>query len=83
MELSTCALFLPRLFYITGHQLSRADAEAALSSSRSLFRLPEEQKRLLPARTDGGFVRGFIGVGGESGHPTLYEAKVGCISPNP
>ena len=64
------------LFYITGHGLSALEAEEALDSSRSLFLLPDEEKKSLPSCTDSGFIRGFIGVGGESGSPTLFEAKV-------
>ena len=63
------------MFYVTGHGLSADQAQAALASSRDLFRLPDAQKQGLPSRKDNGFIRGYIGVGGESGSPTLFEAK--------
>ena len=64
------------MFYITGHGLTDQEAARALDSTRALFRLSDEQKKALPSRIDNGFIRGFIGVGGESGSPTLFEAKV-------
>eukprot|EP00802_Teleaulax_amphioxeia_P012937 Tamp_12983.p1 GENE.Tamp_12983~~Tamp_12983.p1 ORF type:complete len:437 (-),score=73.93 Tamp_12983:333-1643(-) len=63
------------MFYIVGHGLTAEEAGRALESSRALFCLSDAQKRELPWRTDNGFIRGFIGVGGESGSPTLFEAK--------
>jgi hypothetical protein len=59
------------------HKLkARAASQRALHSSRVLFNLPDELKKSLPSHSDNGFIRGFIGVGGESGSPTLFEAKV-------
>ena len=54
-----------------------ADVERILSRARSFFSESADAKaRLVSSLSERpGFVRGYIGVGGESGSPDLFERK--------
>ncbi|CAM9311816.1 unnamed protein product, partial [Phaeothamnion confervicola] len=58
------------VFYAVGHGIDAAERRAAFAAADAFFRLPPEQKRQLPALS-GGFTRGYIGFGGESGSARL------------
>lgn len=61
------------LFFVTGHGITQTRRQLAFDNSRRFFSLPEATKRKIPAKK-GGFTRGYIGFGGESGSH-LLECK--------
>eukprot|EP00903_Cladosiphon_okamuranus_P015074 g13944.t1 len=61
------------LFFVTGHGIKAAQRRIAFENARRFFSLPETEKRKVPAEK-GGFTRGYIGFGGESGSH-LLECK--------
>lgn len=54
------------MFYVKGHGIPDELQAAAFKASQDFFSLPSEVKEALPCVT-GGFTRGYIGVGKESG----------------
>jgi isopenicillin N synthase-like dioxygenase len=63
-------------FLIRGHGLMKNDFTSAISSAYGLFSIENELKRAVEVKT-GGFVRGYIGFGKESGLEEYFEAKEG------
>eukprot|EP00752_Nemacystus_decipiens_P012401 g10988.t1 len=61
------------LFFVTGHGITATQRRVAFDNARRFFSLPESAKTKVPARK-GGFTRGYIGFGGESGSH-LLECK--------
>ena len=71
------------VFRLTGHNV---DVEAVLNASRSFFQLPEDAKRSARSSSGavGGFQRGYIPLGGESGLREFLELKEGfCYGMEP
>lgn len=63
------------VFRLVGHGV---DVEAMLAASRSFFKLPEDVKlAAVSPHGSGGFSRGYIPVGGESGLASFFELKEG------
>jgi isopenicillin N synthase-like dioxygenase len=57
-------------FYVAGHGVSTEAQNEAFSASASFFDMPNEDKRAIPF-SSGGFTRGYIGMGEESGSDRL------------
>ncbi|CAM9316355.1 unnamed protein product [Discosporangium mesarthrocarpum] len=58
------------LFFATGHGITKMRREKAFNDASEFFSLKLEDKDSIPARA-GGFTRGYIGFGGESGSHRL------------
>lgn len=54
-----------------------AASAGAFEAARRFFSLPIEQKRAADAVKQGGFIRGYLGYGAESGRKELFEPKEG------
>ncbi|CAG8446824.1 3674_t:CDS:2 [Cetraspora pellucida] len=54
------------VFYVTTSSFQLCDQNHIFESSRQFFSLPEEKKNAIPIKP-GGFTRGYIGLGHESG----------------
>ncbi|KAF0429169.1 Clavaminate synthase-like protein [Gigaspora margarita] len=54
------------VFYVTTSSFQLHDQNHIFESSRQFFSLPEEKKNTIPIKS-GGFTRGYIGLGNESG----------------
>lgn len=60
-------------FYVTGHRFTRSQRELVFGASKEFFDLSLEHKNKIPIKS-GGFTRGYVPVGGESGSK-LFELK--------
>jgi isopenicillin N synthase-like dioxygenase len=63
-------------FLVTGHELTRERFNIAISSAYQLFALEDGIKKGVEAK-NGGFMRGYIGFGKESGLEEYFESKEG------
>jgi len=63
-----CALH--GFFYVTGHGVEDAIQSEAFEASQAFFDLPQDVKKAVPFES-GGFTRGYIGMGEESGSHRL------------
>lgn len=59
--------------YLKGHPLTSKDIETAFSAEKKFFDLPLDVKEAIPIQS-GGFTRGYVGIGNESGSH-LHECK--------
>ncbi|KAF0686453.1 Aste57867_21730 [Aphanomyces stellatus] len=62
--------------YLKGHGIDVAQETRVMDAAHSLFQLPKSVKETYhrPASSDG-FVRGYLGLGAESGSEDLFEVK--------
>ncbi|CAM9174576.1 unnamed protein product [Choristocarpus tenellus] len=58
------------IFFAKGHGIKDATRQRAFDDAKNFFSLGKEEKCLIPAKK-GGFTRGYIGFGGESGSNRL------------
>mmetsp|Transcript_24429 Transcript_24429/g.35900 ORF Transcript_24429/g.35900 Transcript_24429/m.35900 type:complete len:365 (+) Transcript_24429:87-1181(+) len=63
-------------FLVTGHDFSKSSIDEAMQAAYTLFDIDIEKKMSVEA-TGGGFMRGYIGLGKESGLESYYEPKEG------
>jgi isopenicillin N synthase-like dioxygenase len=63
-------------FLVTGHGLEADRFDTAMSSAYQLFALEDEIKKEVEVK-GGGFMRGYIGFGKESGLEEYFESKEG------
>ncbi|KAJ3073813.1 hypothetical protein HK102_005935 [Quaeritorhiza haematococci] len=61
------------VFYITHHGITPEKMERIFEAARVFFALPESVKRKIPIKS-GGFTRGYVGIGEESGSEA-FEVK--------
>lgn len=59
--------------YLKGHSLTSTDIQTIFDAEKSFFDLPSEVKESIPIQP-GGFTRGYVGMGHESGSD-LHECK--------
>lgn len=64
------------LFLASNHNIDKSLRHDMMESGRSLFRLDDEDKRAVQV-TSGGFMRGYISFGAESGLASVFEPKEG------
>lgn len=58
------------MFNVVGHGLDEGAMKEAMEASKEFFSLPLAEKSRIPIHS-GGFTRGYVGVGGESGSTAL------------
>ena len=62
------------LFRLVGHGISQGTIDGALAAHQKLFSLPSNEKSSVPIEP-GGFTRGYIPLGSESGSASRLECK--------
>ncbi|CAK4148914.1 unnamed protein product [Aphanomyces euteiches] len=64
--------------YLRGHGIDTAQESRVMNAAKAYFGLPEQVKEAYHRHTTtDGFVRGYIGIGAESGSEDLFEVKEG------